>query len=70
MNYDRYRLSPGMIIKYGLIYCLIIAVAAYVFYDSLYAFLILLPAVFLFFRLVKKELVIKQKDMLKRERSN
>ena len=54
-----------MIIKYGLIYCLIIAVAAYVFYDSLYAFLILLPAVFLFFRLVKKELVIKQKDMLK-----
>lgn len=65
MKYDEYRMSPGEKIKYGFIYCMMIMLTAYVFYDSVYAFAILLPSVFLFLRFVRGGLIRKRKDELK-----
>ena len=65
MRYDEYRFTPADIIKYGLIYGLLAAAAAYVFYDSAWALLGLTPAAFFFFKYVKRDLTLKRKDMLK-----
>lgn len=65
MNYDEYRMGPAAIVKYSLIYCLIVMLTAYVFYDSVYAVLAFSPLLFLFMRFVKKELIKKRKDLLK-----
>lgn len=65
MKYDEYRMKPAEKIKYGLFYCLMIMLIAYVFYDSLYAVIILLPAAVLFFRFVRDGLIRKRKDELK-----
>lgn len=65
MEYEEYRFSPVQTVKYGFFYCMLIMTAAYVFYDSVWAFAALLPAVFVFFRFVKRDLIVKRKDMLK-----
>lgn len=65
MKYDEYRMGPVSTVKYSLIYCLMITLAAYVFYDSAYAVLAFLPAIVLFIRFVKRELIKKRKDLLK-----
>lgn len=65
MDYDKYRMSPFDMIKYCLIYLAIILAVSYVFYDSPLAFLVFIPAVILFIRFVKKELIRKRKDELK-----
>jgi tight adherence protein B len=65
MKYDEYRLGPAATVKYSFIYCLIITLTAYVFYDSVYAVLVFIPAIVLFMRFVKRELIRKRKDLLK-----
>ena len=54
MDYDDYRLNVKETVRYGLIYGGISLLTAYAFYDSLYAFLIMLPAGILFFRHIRE----------------
>ena len=65
MKYDEYRMSPAETVRYSLIYLVMIALISYVFYDSIYAVLILFPALFLFLKTIKKGLIRKRKDLLK-----
>ena len=55
MNYRRYRLSVMEIIEYTALYALGLFVVAYLFYDSVYAFFVLLLIIpVLFIRLVER----------------
>ena len=65
MKYDEYRMSPAETVRYSLIYLVMTALISYVFYDSIYAVLILFPALFLFLKTIKKGLIRKRKDLLK-----
>lgn len=65
MKYDEYRMTTAETVRYCLIYLAMITLISYVFYDLIYAVLILLPMIFLFLRYVKKGLIRKRKDLLK-----
>ena len=65
MKYDEYRMTTAETVRYCLIYLAMITLISYVFYDLIYAVLILLPMIFLFMRYVKKGLIRKRKDLLK-----
>lgn len=55
MNYDKYIFSTREWIQYGLEYLIICAAVAYLFYDSLLAFVILIPFSFLYFRIRRQK---------------
>ena len=55
MNYDKYKFSAKEWILYGLEYLVISAVVAYLFYDSLLVFVILIFFSFIYFRIRKQK---------------
>lgn len=67
MNYDKYRFNFKEIVKEISIYIGICAITAYVFYRSVYAFIILLIALPGYLSVRKKNYVLKRKKRLKEE---
>jgi len=65
MNYSIYRLNIKEIVIYGIGYVAIDALTAYTFYDSIYAFFILLPVVFVFLKWISRMLCKKRKNNLR-----
>ncbi len=67
MNYSIYKLTPKEILRFFLTYELLSGVVSFLFYDSLTAFLILLPFGTVYFGRKRKELMLRRKKELKRE---
>ncbi len=67
MNYGVYRLSPTEALGYLLEYILLDMLVAYLFYDSILAFLIFLPFSGIFLGRKRRELINKRKKELKKE---
>lgn len=64
MKYDWYRFSIKESILYIAEYLLVIGMTAFLFYDSVYAFLFLLAGLAVFLRRKKKQLIQKRKKEL------
>ena len=67
MDYGIYKLNKREILKYTLIYLVFSTAIAYTFYDSIAAFLVMLPLGTMYFRQVRKVLAGKRKDKLRRQ---
>ncbi|MCR4656387.1 MAG: type II secretion system F family protein [Lachnospiraceae bacterium] len=67
MNYGIYRLKPTEAARFFLEYCLIAGISAYLFYDSIWAFFILIPFSGIFLKKKRKELIAGRKKELVKE---
>ncbi|MCR5789702.1 MAG: type II secretion system F family protein [Lachnospiraceae bacterium] len=67
MNYNVYRLKQTEALKLTLLYILLAAFTAYLFYDSAVAFFALLPGIVIFFRRKRDEGIIRRKKELSKE---
>ena len=67
MDYDVYRLSLPKEAGFWLIYTAISGLAAYAFYDSLYAFILFMPLGILIRRRFKEVLKEKRRDKVRRQ---
>lgn len=67
INYDRYKFSIRELLLYSAIFVLIISIAAYMFFDSLYVFLVLLVFYPLFVTLQRKNKTEQRKKELKKQ---
>jgi len=65
MRYDKYDFCLREWVIYSVEYILLCAGIAYLFYNSIIAFAVLLPGIFFFFKLVKKRCIDKRTDELK-----
>ncbi len=67
IQYMEYKFSRMEYLKYGIGGLLIEALFAYIFYESLIVFVVMLPALLPYFRIIKKSLCKKRKEILKKE---
>lgn len=67
MDYKIYKPEKRELFKYTLIYLILITAIAYTFYDSMTAFVIMLPLGVLYFKQIGKILAGKRKDKLRRQ---
>ena len=67
MDYNDYRMEANEMIRYALLYGGICLLISYSFYDSVYAFLIMLPAGRFFFGRIRERLKNRRKDRLRRQ---
>ena len=67
MNYDIYKMSLFEYAYYGIVYLILEGVVAYVFYDSVYFFVVAIIGILLFYRYVKKVLASKRRIEVKKQ---
>lgn len=65
--YSDYKLSRMEYLEFGILGLMVEALFAYIFYESLIVFVIMIPALIPYFSVIKKSLSKKRKEALKRE---
>lgn len=67
MDYNNYNISLKEYLKYGIAGLVIILFFSYIFYESLFASIIMLPIIVPYFKILQKRLCKKQQQKLKTE---
>lgn len=67
IKYDKYRMTGIERVKYISIFCMLTVLVSYTFYDSCYAAIVLLPAGFLFMKIVRDRLTDRKREELRRQ---
>lgn len=67
VQYDEYRMTGMEKFKYMAVFCALAGLISYLFYDSWYAVIALIPAGFLFMKRIRTELMDKKRAELRRQ---